>query len=260
MNPTQVLTGGLVAASPAMDNATAIAVECGTSGAKRGLLGVIADYSATVSAIKTVTFKKGGSGITGPVGTTTLSRGSTDRNVASTLFQYAIAQVQYSKAAVAAGTALAVGTIPIDKWGIYLFSVNAAGTITSTAGAANFTTGYANEAAAIAALPATPALGCSMGYVTVQTKTGTTFVGGTDGLFGGASGNIANATNYTSTASIAPSTTIGAPIRWDFTNGPLIMALPGILRSAESEGISAELEASGTGGTTGRVQLFYFSD
>ena len=125
-----------------------------------------------------------------------LSRGTTDTNVASSWFRFKIAGEYYSKNSVAAGTALAVGTIPQDKWGIYRFTIQTDGTITSTAAAANFTTGYTTEAVAIAALPAVPGGEEEMGYVTVQTKTGQTFVGGTDGLFGGSSGNVANATNY----------------------------------------------------------------
>lgn len=131
-----------------------------------------------------------------------LGIGSTKTNVANVAFDFqigaaaALVNTFKKKAAVAAGTALAAGTIPQDKWGLYLFSIAANGTITSTAAAANFTTGYATEAAAIAALPATPASSAAMGYVTVQTKVGTTFIGGTDDLNGGAAGNIANATNY----------------------------------------------------------------
>ena len=47
-------------------------------------------------------------------------------------------------------------------------------------------------------------------------------------------------------------------IRWDFTNGPAIIALPGVLRGQHGEAVSCELEASGAGGTTGSVYLFYF--
>lgn len=131
-----------------------------------------------------------------PAGVTLLSRGTTDTAVASAAFDYVLDYTAYSKAAVAAGTALAAGTIPSNKWGVYRFSINSAGTVTVTAGAANFSTGYSTEALAIAALPTLPASSWNMGYITVQTKTGTTFVGGTDGLYGGTSGNVANATNY----------------------------------------------------------------
>ncbi len=146
-----------------------------------------------------------------------LAIGSTDRNVANGAFDFqvgasaAIVNTFKKKAAVAAGTALAAGTIPQDKWGLYLFSVAANGTITSTAAAANFTTGYASEAAAIAALPATPANQAAMGYVTVQTKVGFAFIGGTDSLAGGAAGNVANATNYYN-AGINYGSTIGAAV------------------------------------------------
>jgi len=123
-----------------------------------------------------------------------LSIGTTaDTSVKSTAFDYVISDTVYSK--VAAETALAVGTIPQDKWGLYLYSANSAGTITSTAAAANFTTGYATEVLALAAIPTVPAQNIAMGYVTIKTKVGATFVGGTNSLKGGAT-NPASETNY----------------------------------------------------------------
>jgi hypothetical protein len=101
-----------------------------------------------------------------------------------------------SKAAVPAGTAIGAQTVPINTWALYLLSVSSAGAITVTPAAANATTGYASEALAIAAMPAIPAGNALMGYVTVQTKTGTTWIANTDSLAGGAGGNVANATNY----------------------------------------------------------------
>lgn len=256
----QVLLASRVGVSPARDNAVAKAVLFGWTGSKQYAFGVLADYSATVSAVKTVTFKTGTStSKTGPMETVTLSRGSTDTQVATTAFQYAVNETMYQKAAVAAGTALAAGTIPTNKWGVYLVSINAAGTITVTGGAANGTTGYDTEVAAIAALPATPTDEASAGYFTVQTKVGSPFVAGTDALQGGASGNVSNDTNYYSTTSIAPDTTIGAALRWDFTAGPLYLSLPGAFKSPEGGSIGVELEASGTGGTTGRVQILGFA-
>jgi len=204
-----------------------------------------------------VTVKHGGSGTTGLITTPTLAIGSTDTKVSTVLFQFSIHNVHYQKAAVAAGTTLATGTIPIDTWGLYLFSINAAGTILCTAAAGN-AAGYATEALAIAALPATPVNQASIGYVTVKTKSGTTFVAGTDGLKGGASGNVASETNYTNTTLIAPATTL-LSIPWDFTNGPLIVSLPGIIKSDYGEGLSVELAASGSGGVTGTATLFGFA-
>jgi hypothetical protein len=100
-----------------------------------------------------------------------------------------------SKAAVAAGTAIGAQTVPIDKWALYRLTIVAAGTITITPAAGN-AAGYADEATAIAAIPAMPASSSDMGYITVKTKTGTTFVAGTDSLAGGSSGNVASITNY----------------------------------------------------------------
>lgn len=132
--------------------------------------------------------------------TVALSIGS-NTAVASTAFHYAINGTGYSKAAVSAGTALAAGTVTADKWGIWLFSINAAGTITCTAGAGNVA-GYADEATAIAALPATPASEYAMGYVTVLTASGQAFIPGTDALQGGTGGNPATTTNYYTNANV----------------------------------------------------------
>lgn len=252
---------GEVAASVAMDNAVAYAFREGRTGQRHRITGFIATYSAAVTGVKTVTLKRGAdtSQGTGPLTTATLAIGSTDTKIATALVQYVIKGVAYQKAAVTAGTTLAAGTIPIDKWGLYLLSIDSAGTITCTAAADNFTTGYATEAAAIAALPATPANNASLGYATVQTASGTTFVGGTDSLAGGGSGNVANATNYTDTTVLIPSTTIlTIPIL--FTGNNAIVELPGVISTQAGECVSAELEASGTGGTTGRVNLFTFAE
>lgn len=128
--------------------------------------------------------------------------GTTDTSVATIAFTYQIGagagkfNTFKAKAAVAAGTALAAGTIPIDKWGVYLFSIAANGTIACAAGAANFTAGYDTEALALAAVPATPANQAAILVVTVLTEVGSTFVGNTDALQGGASGNPSSDTNY----------------------------------------------------------------
>jgi hypothetical protein len=136
---------------------------------------------------------------------TVLSLGSTTTNVATTAFSYnANGLCDIRKAAVAAGTLLTGGTIPIDKWGIFVMLINGAGTITYAVGPQNTVTGYDTEAQAIRDLANIfPTSGlCQIGYFTVKTKSGTTFVAGTDGLAGGAVGNIASATNYYPTAGI----------------------------------------------------------
>jgi hypothetical protein len=103
--------------------------------------------------------------------------------------------VAISKAAVADGTAIGAQIVTIDQWALYRLTIVAAGTITVTPAAGN-AAGYATEALAIAAIPAMPASSSDMGYITVKTKTGTTFIAGTDSLAGGASGNVASITNY----------------------------------------------------------------
>jgi hypothetical protein len=190
----------------------------------------------------------------------TLAKGSTDTKVSSTIFQYAINETMYVKAADAVGITPATGTVPANKWGLWLHSVDSAGTVTSTAAAGN-TTGYASEALAIAALPATPTGEVSMGYYTVLTAVGQAFIPGTDALQGGASGNPSSDTNYYSTAvAAAPSTAMSHALAWDFTNGPLVIPLPGVIGSERGYAVSAILPASGTGGTTGQIILYYFVD
>lgn len=248
-------------ASVDRDDGIAAAVLFGWDAGTQVALGFFADYSAAVAAIKTITIKKSaGRTSTGPYDVVTLAIGSTPTAVSSTAFQYAIATAMAFKAAVAAGTALAAGTIPTNTWGVYLFSINAAGTIACTAGAANFTTGYASEALALAALPATPADQASMGHVTVLTAVGSPFVGGTDALEGGAGGNPSSDTNYYSTASVVPSmTNVIPPLRWDFAKGPAYLALPGVLSGDRGGSLIAELQASGAGGVTGRITLMGFA-
>lgn len=127
--------------------------------------------------------------------TLALSTGVTsDKTIASTVFDYVISDTVYSK--IAAETALATGTIPSNKWGVYLFSIDNTGTITSTGAAANGTTGYDTELLAIAAIPALPEFNFSMGYVTIKTKVGSAFIAGTDSPKGGVTGNVASRTNF----------------------------------------------------------------
>lgn len=142
---------------------------------------------------------------------TTLARGSTDTNVATIAFTYnAGGACDIAKAAVATGTAFgALGTIPADKWGLYCMFIDGAGTITWQSGPNNYSAGYASEQAAIGdlakILPA--AYRCFIGFVTVKTKSATAFITGTDALFGGASGNVASATNYYPTVGAFPAAT-----------------------------------------------------
>ncbi len=145
--------------------------------------------------LKTLT----GSYVTNP---TVLSLGSTDTQVGTTAVNFTINGVPALKAAAAAGVAFTTAfTCAADQWCIMEASVVAAGTVTWTNGAGN-TAGYATEALAIAALPATPANAADLGYVTVKTKAATAWIAATDSLAAGASGNIASQTNYYSTAAL----------------------------------------------------------
>lgn len=124
-----------------------------------------------------------------------LLRGTTDTRIGVAAMPYLINGTQATLNSLS-GTALPAGTVPADQWAVYRVSLNTSFAVVVTAGAANYTTGYASEAAAIAAVPAVPSQSWNIGYFTLQTAVGLTFVAGTDALQGGASGNPANATNY----------------------------------------------------------------
>lgn len=219
--------------------------------ARNYLMGIRADYSAGVSAIKSVTLSTSPKTIDGVTRPATLSRGG-NFNVQHTDLHWIRNTITFYKASVSAGVALATGTIPADKWGVYLTSVSDSGTITSTPGAANFSTGYDSEALAIAALPATPAGNASIGRTTVLTASGLAFIGGTDALQGGTGGNVSDDTNFVSTVGNVL-TVIETITRWDFAKGPMFLTLPIIYGSKFDQALSLELAASGTGGTTGRI-------
>lgn len=138
-------------------------------------------------------------------GTAPMKIGSTDTRVGTAAMTFAIAGVPVIKAADAAGTAFgALGTIPASKWGLITLEVVAAGTVTFSSAAANYTTGYDTEAAAIAAMPPRVTVKARVGYITILASA-STWVAATDALAGGSSGNPATTTNY------YPATGINAP-------------------------------------------------
>lgn len=54
------------------------------------------------------------------------------------------------------------------------------------------------------------------------------------------------------------SAAVSIVIPWDFSKSfPCVIALPGIVHSAYNTAVTCALAASGTGGTTGRVYLFF---
>ncbi len=220
------------------------------------LMGIDCDYSAAVAVIKTITISESPEYADGILELATAAIGSTDDRVQLTLVNYMAGREHYHYANVAGGIVLPAGTIPADTWGAYSIVGSNAGVVTIIAAAANYTTGYASEALALAALPALIQDGRAvLAHFTVLTAVGLVFVADTDALQGGASGNASSDTNYFQETAIV-FTAIGAPTRWDFTNGAYLRALPGILTSEKNRGFLIELEASGTSTITGRVTAY----
>ncbi len=95
-----------------------------------------------------------------------LAIGSTATAVSNVAFDFQIAGVRYSKAAVAAGVAPGNDVIPQSTYGAVALDIVAAGTVTIAEAAAN-ATGYASAALAIAGIPAVASGKARMGTVTV---------------------------------------------------------------------------------------------
>lgn len=157
----------------------------------------IIQYNLLLTNLSTLFAKLTGDSVITP---TTLSIGTTV-TIAATAATISINGVNAAVAALTAQAFGALGTIPASTWGIIAMERVLAGTATFTSGAANYTTGYATEAAAIAALPAQSADKVQVGYVTIRASA-SGWVAGTDALAGGTGGNPATTTNYYSTASI----------------------------------------------------------
>jgi hypothetical protein len=148
------------------------------------LLTNFATYFATLA---------GGNYVMQPV---TLSTGTTV-TFSATAGQVAIGGVPVAGFAAQLNQAFgALGTVPLNTWALVAVDMVGNGTITLVSAAANYTSGYASEALAIAAMPAITASNTRVAYLTLKTKVGSTFVFATDGLLGSASGNVASATNF----------------------------------------------------------------
>jgi hypothetical protein len=108
-----------------------------------------------------------------------LAIGSTPANLASGAFSFSINGMSYTKAAVAAGTALTATVVPQNKYGAFGLQIPSGGTLAVIDAAAN-ATGYASAALALAAWKAVAptaanvVLGCVIVICTSGTFTGAT--------------------------------------------------------------------------------------
>lgn len=164
----------------------------------------VVSLNALLPALTGLLAEAGGADVA--VTTGALGIGSSDTNISTAAQVIAINGVRTALAAQANQATGALGTVPADTWAIIGVERVAAGTTTFTSGAANYTTGYASEELAIAALPAQTADRVRIGYITVLTEVGSPFVFGTDAFAGGATGNPASETNYYNTAGTADTT------------------------------------------------------
>lgn len=156
---------------------------------------------------------------TGVVTPGTLARGTTV-TLATGAQTIQIAGVPSAITAQTAQAFGALGTIPASTWGLISVERVAAGTTTFVSAAADYTTGYASEAAAIAAIPAISANKVRVGYVTILASS-SGFVVGTDALAGGTGGNPATTTNYYNDPSIFGQAALTAKLIGD-ENGVVI--------------------------------------
>lgn len=130
----------------------------------------------------------------------TLSRGAPDTTLAvasvTTAVQNAAGVTTFATVS-SAGLTFPAGTVPNNQWAAWRVRYTTAGGLVLVAAAANYTTGYASEAAAIAAVPSVNVpTQFNVGYLTLQTKAGNTWIANTDALAGGATGHVAKSTTY----------------------------------------------------------------
>ena len=164
---------------------------------------LMVSFNALLDAQAGVLAAMGGAEV--PITTATLSRGTTV-TLASTASVISINGVAAVVAALTAQAFGALGTIPQNTWGLIKVQRVLAGTCTFVSAANNYTTGYATEAAAIAAMPATTADRVAIGYLTIMPDHASGWVAGTDALAGGTGGNPAAETNYYSFDGVADTT------------------------------------------------------
>lgn len=163
-----------------------------TTKPKQDLYQLEASVNAILTGLQRVLAALGGTAV--PMTTSTLSIGTTVTLAASA----SVIFVSGVYAAVTAETAKAfgaLGTIPTGKWGLITVERIANSTTSFVSATANYTTGYASEALAIAAMPAVSANKAVVGYLTIQAAS-PGWVAGTDALAGGTGGTPATATNY----------------------------------------------------------------
>lgn len=95
-----------------------------------------------------------------------------------------------------------------DKWGAFLVQINAAGTISTKAVAAD--QAYTSEALAIAALPSVDSDNVFLGYITVESVTDTTWTANTDDLT--AASDCQSANFYDNSDGIIQADTLSAAV------------------------------------------------
>lgn len=149
-------------------------------------------FNALLTALSRCLAFMGGADV--PMTTATLSRGTTVTLAVSASF-IAINGVIASVTAETAKAFGSLGTIPTATWGLIAVERIANATTSFVSAADNYTTGYATEALAIAAMPAQSADKAVVGYLTILAAS-PGWVAGTDALAGGTGGTPATTTNY----------------------------------------------------------------
>lgn len=183
----------------------------------------VVSLNAVLGKLSGVLAALGGADV--PVTTGALGRGTTV-TLATGAQVIAINAVSAAVAAQTAQAFGALGTIPASKWGVIGVERVLAGTTTFTSGANNYTTGYATESLAIAALPAQTADRVRVGYITVLASA-SGWVAGTDALAGGTGGNPATTTNYYNTDGVADTATWASALQIANQAGTVITSTAG---------------------------------
>ena len=127
--------------------------------------GVLAEVKTLVNDIRTVLQSDGVLSASG------LAIGSTPQNVATEEVIFSVGGKLYTKAAVAAGTALSGDNVPQSKYGAWALDIGADLTIDISPASDN-STGYDSAELAAAGLPAVAASHVRLGYATAMKSDG----------------------------------------------------------------------------------------
>lgn len=216
----------------------------------------VAAFASTVAG--TVTFQAWIAGAADIIVAPTFSTHSTAEQVASTICRYTVGGKFVEKAAATGITFTANHVVTASLWGIILFQIDNAGTITTKVPAATPTTAmvYTSAANAVAALPSADSGKLALGYVIIANNTGD-WTANTDDLTNGSDVTTATYVSLPVTAQALLASAL-TPVAFERTAATLSTTLSNLYTRESTDGILLLVTTDGSGAlTNGHLQVAY---